>query len=900
MTCPPELLTCNLSDFTKSVKYMAMQDLIAIISTLEDEITKDQEEFARMNDQITDENSPEYHSIGELHDKIKDLLEKTQICFNRRSDFENRNAGIAGTRKKNSDSWIVRNAECSQQASLKGTQSHNNLVSYASAGSIKKSSSTASLPSQSQTQNTSKSSLTPKLNSSVTSLTPKNVSDNNLSDQNGFQTPWGIMRRKSDTPNSNSPNVVFQASSNSINNSATASSPRATTKPSSRELTFQDDNTFTINLRKTPQPKTSCDVSLSEEDKSLTNKNIEGVDEGNDVSSKKKDTDSHSQCKVEIQLNSLSIVDNSGNSSVMNAVVGDDVVDNSSHFEVNHILKDPPIGESNTDDRNVTEITVDTLSTDEYEDEKVEDRPSVINWDPIKLLKELYEVKHFEENIVDVSKHYINIEGVLERLPANKKKATLLKTWRKQFFRAKDGFLYFFESSNCNIEVGHIQLMGGVIEDNGYQLIGIDDRRGHYLVVRCASEKDQEQWMTALNSQTVDNAKMRFVRPVLNPKSHGRKKIVIIDIGSASIRAGVLGDQPSLPTLFFPTVAAISKKSNSIVYGFDAFKPNSRRFADVVYPLRPSLKFNELTAKTIPGFVDLLFEQLDIETSQYKVMLSIPHQMNAKALEIMMDTLFNKFHIQSVQIAHQAVLALHAYRAKSGIVVDIGDRYDVLPVIDGYLMAGGLTRQPIGGAKIMESLNQNLAENKYRFLVPVEQLLSRLVMEKTCFVSKNFAEELSNGCKNQDQYERSVDLSEYDLPYKTWSDVSLDVGRFTATEGLFETELWGLDLPYLHKVIYKAIQECPMDTRRELCRSIYLSGGGSMLPGLADRIQYEIEKMTPESCVVEVHAMPNRYHAAYIGACIQADSDHYDELSMKRDSWINDRNYCLRLLNSIV
>jgi hypothetical protein len=37
------------------------------------------------------------------------------------------------------------------------------------------------------------------------------------------------------------------------------------------------------------------------------------------------------------------------------------------------------------------------------------------------------------------------MEGLMEKLPMNKKKATLLKTWKRRFFRAKDGWLHYYE-----------------------------------------------------------------------------------------------------------------------------------------------------------------------------------------------------------------------------------------------------------------------------------------------------------------------------------------------------------------------------------------------------------------------------------------------------------------------
>ena len=39
------------------------------------------------------------------------------------------------------------------------------------------------------------------------------------------------------------------------------------------------------------------------------------------------------------------------------------------------------------------------------------------------------------------------MEGYMEKLPMNKKKATLLKTWKRRYFKAKDGNVYYYEVS---------------------------------------------------------------------------------------------------------------------------------------------------------------------------------------------------------------------------------------------------------------------------------------------------------------------------------------------------------------------------------------------------------------------------------------------------------------------
>lgn len=111
-------------------------------------------------------------------------------------------------------------------------------------------------------------------------------------------------------------------------------------------------------------------------------------------------------------------------------------------------------------------------------------------------------------------------------------------------------------------------------------------------------------------------------------------------------------------------------------------------------------------------------------------------------------------------IINQTLLSLYSYNATSGIVVDIGERLEIVPVTDGrlllylsyifavprhsyililnelltgYIVEGGVTRQPYGGHRITEYLNSSFTESKYRFFTDVEFQIVRLAMEKVNF-----------------------------------------------------------------------------------------------------------------------------------------------------------------------
>jgi hypothetical protein len=86
----------------------------------------------------------------------------------------------------------------------------------------------------------------------------------------------------------------------------------------------------------------------------------------------------------------------------------------------------------------------------------------------------------------------------------------------------------------------------------------------------------------------------------------------------------------------------------------------------------------------------------------------------------------------------------------------------------GFLMAGGISRQPYGAVPITELLNQNLAEHKFRFHTDVEKLFTRLALERACYVSQDFNEEYERCLRERESFVEHIDLSEYDLPENTF------------------------------------------------------------------------------------------------------------------------------------
>lgn len=72
-------------------------------------------------------------------------------------------------------------------------------------------------------------------------------------------------------------------------------------------------------------------------------------------------------------------------------------------------------------------------------------------------------------------------------------------------------------------------------------------QKGHYVVVRCSTRQEAERWRRALETHIVEDFASQYVQPWPIPTNPALlRDTLIVDIGSASVRAGVLASQGKL------------------------------------------------------------------------------------------------------------------------------------------------------------------------------------------------------------------------------------------------------------------------------------------------------------------------------------------------------------------
>jgi actin, other eukaryote len=79
--------------------------------------------------------------------------------------------------------------------------------------------------------------------------------------------------------------------------------------------------------------------------------------------------------------------------------------------------------------------------------------------------------------------------------------------------------------------------------------------------------------------------------------------------------------------------------------------------------------------------------------------------------------------------------------------------------------------------------------------------------------------------------------------------------------------------------------KCDIDIRKDLYGNVVLSGGTTMLPGIAERLQKELIALAPSTSRVRIVAPPERKYSVWIGGSILAS------LSTFQNLWCSKQEY---------
>lgn len=233
-----------------------------------------------------------------------------------------------------------------------------------------------------------------------------------------------------------------------------------------------------------------------------------------------------------------------------------------------------------------------------------------------------------------------------------------------------------------------------------------------------------------------------------------------------------------------------------------------------------------------------------------------------------------------IEVSGVLTLMYPGYLSRTtGIVLECGAGVTyAMPIYDCHAFPQAIIRQDFAGCDLTQHLMQNLNSRGYSFTTTAEREIVREIKERLCYVALDFHQEIQAAASSKN-LEESYTISR-------GQTITLNDERFQSPECLFQPSLLGVDCKGLHEIVYDSIMKCDVDLRRDLYANIILSGGSTMYPGIAARMQKEIAALVPPlmKMKVKIIASPERKYSPFFGS-------NYFNLESFNYRWISKQEY---------
>ncbi|XP_061135191.1 actin-like [Syngnathus typhle] len=386
------------------------------------------------------------------------------------------------------------------------------------------------------------------------------------------------------------------------------------------------------------------------------------------------------------------------------------------------------------------------------------------------------------------------------------------------------------------------------------------------------------------------------------------KLALVFDNGSGMSKVGFAGDYA--PRFVFPTVVGYPKDSatatgSAPVVGSEA--QTKREILNLKYPIQRGIITN---CDDMEKIWHHSYNELRAAPEDCRVLLTEP-PLNPKVnREKMTQIMFETFNTSAMYVAVQPVLSLFLSGRTTGIVVDSGDDVTrVVPVYQSQVIPDAILCLDLAGRELTDYLVKLMTERGYSFPTTGQREIVQDIKETLTYVALDFKQEM----------DKATSSSELHKSYKLPDGQVVNVGneRFRCPELLFRPDLHGkyqpdsgsltasnqvrnvaqvlvsvpsschccIQVRSVHQTVYNSVLLCRENIQNDLFYNILLSGGSTMFPGIAKRMQKEMNTLAPPNTNIKVIATAERKYSVWIGGSLLVTFPTFQERWVTKDDY---------------
>uniref|UniRef100_A0A251TSI6 Actin-related protein 6 n=2 Tax=Helianthus annuus TaxID=4232 RepID=A0A251TSI6_HELAN len=413
--------------------------------------------------------------------------------------------------------------------------------------------------------------------------------------------------------------------------------------------------------------------------------------------------------------------------------------------------------------------------------------------------------------------------------------------------------------------------------------------------------------------------------------------VVVLDNGAGQIKAGFAGERD--PTTIVPNCTARPLSSKKFLIADQLLSPSEdltsavlRRPFDRGYLINPDLQSSIWS--------HIFSSLLHITPSSSSLLLTEPLFNLASIQRATDEIIFEEFNFRSLFVSDSPSL-VHLYeasrrpydvvsKAQCSLIVDVGFSFThAAPVFQNFTVNYGVKRMDLGGKALTNYLKELVS---YRSVnVMDETFLIDDVKEKLCFVSSDVARDLqiarrrgndnhfrctyvlpdgithtrgyvkdpieaqkyltlsedgelpqSEETDEADQTEAKNKPSERSKVDLTKNEFSLSNERFLVPEMIFRPADLGMNQAGLAECIVRAVNSCHPHLHPVLYESIILTGGSTLFPGFAKRLENDLRPLVPDVYQVKITTQEDPILGVWRGGSLLASSPDFDAMCVTK------------------